>query len=103
MKTNLTAFSIIIITSLTLYRQKILNIGDKIPEFQATADNSSNWNIGQYFGKEYIVVYFPRLPYPPDAQNKPAPAVTTADSAKLMEEAGHKALRAVINVQKAVP
>jgi peroxiredoxin Q/BCP len=58
MKTILLAFSVLIVTSLTVSAQQTINVGDKAPEFQATADDGSNWNISKFLGKEYIVVYF---------------------------------------------
>ena len=58
MKTKLLAFSTLFIASLTVSAQQALKVGDKAPEFQATADDGSNWNIKKFLGKEYIVVYF---------------------------------------------
>jgi peroxiredoxin Q/BCP len=37
---------------------KVLSIGDKAPTFKATADDGSTWNLNDYKGKKYIVVYF---------------------------------------------
>lgn len=38
--------------------QQILSVGDKAPVFEATADDGSAWDINNFLGKEYIVVYF---------------------------------------------
>lgn len=44
--------------SLSLYSQKTLSAGDKIPPFKATADDGSTWDIGKFIGKNYIIIYF---------------------------------------------
>ena len=36
----------------------ILSVGDKAPVFKTVADDGSNWDIKDYLGKKYIVVYF---------------------------------------------
>lgn len=50
--------SVFILASLSMYSQKNLSIGDKIPLFKATADDGSTWDISKYIGKDYIIVYF---------------------------------------------
>jgi thioredoxin-dependent peroxiredoxin len=50
--------SIFILATLSMYSQKTLSIGDKIPLFKATADDGSTWDISKYIGKDYIIVYF---------------------------------------------
>jgi peroxiredoxin Q/BCP len=40
------------------FAQNGLNIGDRVPGFEATADNGSVWNLSDHLGKEYLVVYF---------------------------------------------
>ena len=35
-----------------------LNIGDKAPAFSTTADDGSTWNVSDYLGDKFIVVYF---------------------------------------------
>lgn len=35
-----------------------LNVGDKAPEFQAKTDDNSTWDLKDYLGNKYIVVYF---------------------------------------------
>ena len=44
--------------SLSLSGQQGLSVGDKVPLFKATADDGSTWNIKNFIGKDYIVVYF---------------------------------------------
>jgi peroxiredoxin Q/BCP len=36
----------------------VLSVGDKAPAFNALSDNGSSWNVNDYIGKKYIVVYF---------------------------------------------
>ncbi len=38
--------------------QQGVSVGSKAPEFSATADDGSVWNIKEFIGKKYIVVYF---------------------------------------------
>lgn len=35
-----------------------LKVGDKAPKFTATSDDGSKWNIGDYIGNKFVVVYF---------------------------------------------
>lgn len=35
-----------------------LNVGDKAPEFKTQADDGSGWDLKNYLGKKFIVVYF---------------------------------------------
>jgi len=58
MKTKFAASVIFVFAFLPISGQQPLKVGDKAPEFQATADDGSNWNIKKFLGKEYIVVYF---------------------------------------------
>ncbi len=55
-----TIFSFIMIMTLftTLSEAQELNVGDKAPVFQATADDGTTWDINNYIGDKYIVVYF---------------------------------------------
>lgn len=46
------------LVSFSMYGQKALSIGDKIPLFKATADDGSTWDISKSIGKNYIVIYF---------------------------------------------
>jgi thioredoxin-dependent peroxiredoxin len=41
-----------------MYSQKTLEIGDKIPLFKATADDSSIWDISKFIGRDNIVIFF---------------------------------------------
>jgi peroxiredoxin Q/BCP len=38
--------------------QKVLNVGDKAPSFKTLADDGSTWDVNNFIGKKYIVVYF---------------------------------------------
>ena len=60
MKTTFISFLILFVISLNLYSQetKTLNIGDKVPYFETLADDGSTWNINNFIGKKYVVVYF---------------------------------------------
>ena len=46
------------LAAISIYGQKSLSLGDKVPLFKATADDGSTWNISKFIGKEYIVIYF---------------------------------------------
>jgi peroxiredoxin Q/BCP len=35
-----------------------LKVGDKAPAFKTLADDGSTWNVNDYIGKKYIVLYF---------------------------------------------
>lgn len=37
---------------------KVLSVGDKAPAFKTLADDGSSWDVNNYIGKKYIVVYF---------------------------------------------
>lgn len=56
MKTTF-AFLLVILT-LGLYAQTGLNIGDKVPGFEAKADDGSTWKMKDNVGEKYLVVYF---------------------------------------------
>ena len=58
MKVQLCAFTIFIFASFTMNGQQGLSVGDKAPEFKAFADDGSTWNINNFLGEKYIVVYF---------------------------------------------
>ncbi len=51
-------FMIILGASQVTSGQQNLKVGDKSPEFTAAADDGSTWNIKNYLGRDYIVVYF---------------------------------------------
>lgn len=58
MKLQLCAFLIFMVGASTVSGQKSLSVGDKAPEFSALADDGSTWNINNFLGKKFIVVYF---------------------------------------------
>ncbi len=37
---------------------QVLSVGDKAPSFKTLADDGKAWNVNDYIGKKYIVVYF---------------------------------------------
>ena len=49
---------VIMIFSVGLFAQNGLNIGDKVPGFEALADDGSTWKMKDFVGKKYLVVYF---------------------------------------------
>lgn len=57
MKSTIVALIVIIVASTNLFSQE-LNVGDKAPKFKTLADNGSVWDVKDYLGKKYIVVYF---------------------------------------------
>lgn len=46
------------ISSTVIAQQNELNIGDPAPQFSALTDEGTTWNLADYTGKKYIVVYF---------------------------------------------
>ncbi len=50
--------SLLLAISFGGFAQNGLNIGDKVPEFEATADDGSLWKMKDYVGDNYLVVYF---------------------------------------------
>ena len=54
------SFILVFVLAFTSYAQneKALSVGDKAPAFKAIADDGSTWNVSDYVGKKYIVVYF---------------------------------------------
>jgi len=52
------AFTLISAALISASGQKGLSVGDKVPVFEATAEDGTNWDIRKFLGKEYIVVYF---------------------------------------------
>ncbi len=54
-------FTIIIIVGISFSsfaQNKGLKVGDKAPEFSATTDDGSVWDLKNYVGKQNIIVYF---------------------------------------------
>ncbi len=58
MKTKLFTIAILLFVSMVLNGQRGLSVGDRAPEFKATTDDGSVWDVKQFIGKNYIVVYF---------------------------------------------
>lgn len=58
MEARVGIISIFLLASLSVSGQKSLSIGDKVPLFEATADDGSTWDISKFIGKDYIVIYF---------------------------------------------
>ena len=51
--------TLLMIFTLTTFTQgQGLNVGDKVPSFEALTDEGSNWNLNENLGKDYLVVYF---------------------------------------------
>lgn len=57
MKSIIITFSFLFVITAGLFAQD-LNIGDKAPDFKALADDGSTWNVKDYLGDKFIVVYF---------------------------------------------
>ena len=55
-------FSTVFIMTIALFScaqsTKVLSVGDKAPAFKTLADDGSSWDVNNYIGKKYIVVYF---------------------------------------------
>ncbi len=58
MKKQLTLIVTFVMATMMTYGQQSLAVGDKAPGFKATADDGSTWDVKQYLGKNFIVVYF---------------------------------------------
>lgn len=56
MKTFITVTLLLI--SFGILAQDGLQVGDKVPSFEATADDGSTWNLEDNLGNQYLVVYF---------------------------------------------
>jgi peroxiredoxin Q/BCP len=57
MKLFIATLTVILMTSSNLFAQE-LNVGDRAPIFKTLADDGTNWNVKDYIGEKYIVVYF---------------------------------------------
>ncbi|NOR74951.1 MAG: redoxin domain-containing protein [Draconibacterium sp.] len=58
---SLIIFSLLFIglsTNLFSQENQMLKVGDKAPEFKTLTDDGSTWDIKDYLGKKYIIVYF---------------------------------------------
>ncbi len=51
---------VLLLTALTsgLFAQNGLEVGDKVPNFKATTDDGSTWELKNNLDNEYLVVYF---------------------------------------------
>ena len=60
MKRLLFLFSILMgLTSVSFAQNaNVLPVGDKAPVFKTLADDGNTWDVNDYIGKKYIVVYF---------------------------------------------
>lgn len=58
MKALFCTFAVFVFASFVMNGQQGLSVGDKAPQFKAMADNGSSWDIREFLGKKYIVVYF---------------------------------------------
>jgi len=56
MKTTL--FLLIILLPMGIFAQNGLAVGDKVPAFEAVADDGSTWKLNNNLGDKYLVVYF---------------------------------------------
>lgn len=57
MKSIFVSFILVAFFAGTSFSQD-LKVGDKAPEFKTLADDGSVWDVEDYLGKKYIVVYF---------------------------------------------
>jgi len=58
MKRKLSLMVTFVLVTVMTYAQQGLAVGDKAPGFKAPADDGSTWDVKQFLGKSYIVVYF---------------------------------------------
>ncbi|MGF1586452.1 MAG: peroxiredoxin [Bacteroidales bacterium] len=58
MKVQIFAFAFLILASFSMADQQGLSLGDDAPLFKATTDEGSTWDIQNFLGEKYIVVYF---------------------------------------------
>jgi peroxiredoxin Q/BCP len=58
MKYFLSIVTFLIFGSIAVNSQQVISVGDNAPEFKATADDGSTWDINKFLGQKYIVVYF---------------------------------------------
>ncbi len=58
MKSRIAISALFIFTSIAVFGQQGLSVGDKAPEFKAPADNGAIWDVKKVLGQKYIVVYF---------------------------------------------
>jgi peroxiredoxin Q/BCP len=58
MKNQIIGSLLFMLSSTALSAQQSLGVGDKVPEFKLPSADGSIWNINEFLGKKYIVVYF---------------------------------------------
>lgn len=58
MKKQVFAIVFSILASFPVIGQQGLKVGDKAPEFKATADDGSAWDVSKHLGRKNIVIYF---------------------------------------------
>ena len=55
-------FTAVLIMTIAIFSSaqstKVLSVGDKAPAFKTLSDDGSSWDVNNYIGKKYIVVYF---------------------------------------------
>ncbi len=57
MKSTLILLVLAFVFATNGYSQE-LNVGDKAPKFKTLADDGSSWNVSDYIGDKFVVVYF---------------------------------------------
>jgi peroxiredoxin Q/BCP len=57
-KSLLSTLVLSLYVSFSAVGQQGVSVGEKAPDFKATADDGSTWKMSKYLGKDYIVVYF---------------------------------------------
>lgn len=55
---SIVTFLTILITMTGIAVAQELELGDKAPDFEATADDGLTWDVKDYLGEKFIVVYF---------------------------------------------
>lgn len=58
MKIRIISLVIFILTSVAVFGQQSLSVGDKAPAIKAIDDSGEPWKISKFLGKKYIVIYF---------------------------------------------
>lgn len=57
MKRTLIILAVLSIIGISGFAQE-LEVGDKAPKFKTLADDGSTWNVSDYVGNKFVVVYF---------------------------------------------
>ncbi len=57
MKSFIVILSLVLVSSFHSFSQE-LKVGDKAPKFKTLADDGSTWDVSNYVGDKFIVVYF---------------------------------------------